>query len=221
MKEKTAKEILEKVHTTYQNIAEEFSQTRKTAWPEFEKFSKHIKSHFKILDLGCGNGRLYKYLSPTNYTGVDVSKNLINEAKKNHPNANFKTGSILEVPSKNEEFDMVFCIASLHHIPSKNLRKKAIKEIKRILNKDGILVLTNWNLFQKKYIKYICKSIMVWALTLGKYDWNDTFIPWGKEKLPRYYHAFTENELKKLLKKDFEIIEADTGKNLLTICRKK
>lgn len=221
MKEKTAKKILIKVKRTYEEIAEDFAKTRNEAWPEFGKFQKHVKSHFKVLDLGCGNGRLFEFLRPIDYTGIDSSENLLKEAKKRYPDVSFVNGDMLEIPLKDNEFDMVFCIAALHHIPSKNLRKKAVSEIKRVLKKDGILILTIWNLFQKKYIKYLFKSFVIWLLTLGKYDWNDTFIPWGKDKIPRYYHAFTKKELLKLLKKDFEIQKLDVFNNILAICKKR
>lgn len=221
MREKTAKKILAKVKKTYDEIAEDFSQTRDRAWPEFEKFSKHLKSHFEILDLGCGNGRLYQYLKPANYLGIDSSKKLLDEARKLHPEGKFIEGDQQEIPTEDGKFNVVFSIAALHHIPSKKLRKKTISEIVRVLKKDGILILTVWNLFQKKYLKYLFKGALIWLLTLGKYDWNDTFIPWGKEKLPRYYHAFTEKELRRLLKKDFEILELNIGNNILAICRKR
>ncbi|MEK6821326.1 MAG: hypothetical protein AABY11_02925, partial [archaeon] len=47
-------------------------------------------------------------------------------------------------------------------------------------------------------------------------------IPFGKEKIPRYYHAFLPFELKRLLRQTGFRIEAEkvSGHNLLFVCRK-
>lgn len=212
---------MEKVLETYEDIASEFSKTRNKAWPEFEKFKDYVEDHFKILDLGCGNGRLFEYLGEIEYIGVDISEKLLKEAKKRFPKGKFIKGDQLKIPAKDEEFDIVFNIAAFHHIPSRKLRRKALDEMHRVLKKDGILILTVWNLFQKKYIKHIARSIVKSIFTLGKYDWNDTIIPWGKEKKDRYYHAFTERELRGLLKSKFEVHELDIGNNIFVVCKKK
>lgn len=225
MRQKTSKKLLEKIQNDYNFIAEEFDQTRQNNWEEFELFLEYIKNGDNLADLGCGNGRLYAFIKQhrkINYTGIDISKNLIEKAKKAHPEVQFMLGDLLSLPLGNENFDTVTAIASLHHIPSNKLRKKALQEMHRILKKDGILILTNWNLFQPKYKKYIWKSRFRSILTLGKYNSRDTFIPWRKSGINRYYYAFTENELKGLLDATgFEIITARTKNNFLFICQKK
>ncbi len=52
---------------------------------------------FSLLDFGCGLGHLYKFIKDegflsswqVNYIGTDINKELLNEARKNFPNANF------------------------------------------------------------------------------------------------------------------------------------
>jgi alkylated DNA repair protein alkB family protein 8 len=58
MRQKTAQHLSEQVKKSYNQIAEHFSQTRHTPWTEFQYFEKYLKPEQKILDLGCGNGRL-------------------------------------------------------------------------------------------------------------------------------------------------------------------
>ncbi|MFA4890847.1 MAG: class I SAM-dependent methyltransferase [Candidatus Gracilibacteria bacterium] len=197
--------ILKNVKKTYDLIAEDFSKTRNTEWKEFEQFLPHIKNEQTLADIGCGNGRFFKFISKhkrVSYTGVDFSKRLLKEAKRLNK-AKFIYGDILKIPLKPSSQDIIACIAVLHHIPTIKLRKKAVRELWRILKKKGTLLLTVWDLIKQKN----CKK-------------GDNFIPWGKEKIPRYYYAFEEKELEKLLLPHYKIIKKSHGKNLTYICEK-
>jgi len=198
--------ILKNVKKTYDLIAEDFSKTRNTEWKEFEQFLPYIKDKQTLADIGCGNGRFFKFISKhrkISYTGVDFSKKLLKEAKKLNK-AKFVYGDILKIPLKKCSQDVAACIAVLHHVPTIKLRKKAVKELLRILKKKGKLLLTVWDLIKQKN----CKK-------------GDNFIPWGKEKIPRYYYAFEEKELKHLLEPKFKIIKKLKDRNLTFICEKQ
>lgn len=214
MDEKTAKILLKKVVDDYDNIADEFDITRKREWKEFEDFLPYIKDGQAIADIGCGNGRFYAFLKKSqkkvNYTGVDNSKKLLEKAKKEHK-TNFIYGDLLKIPLKDKTQDIVVSIAALHHIPTEKLRKKAISNLHRILKKDGILIITVWNLHQPKYEKHIGK----------KYGPQDSLIPWGKSGIERYYYAFKPEELKGLLEEKFKVIKFYKENNFVLICRKK
>ncbi|HPU95095.1 MAG TPA: class I SAM-dependent methyltransferase [Candidatus Gracilibacteria bacterium] len=223
MKEKTKKEILISVKKTYNSIAEDFSETRKMHWHEFEDFLKYIKNNDTIVDLGCGNGRLYSFIKgkrKVKYIGIDNSKKLITEAKK-LTKGKFIEGDLLKIPAKTASTKVVACIAAFHHLPSKELREKSLKEMHRILEKNGKLILTVWNLLeQPKYKKKVKEACFKWLTTLGKYEKRGLQIPWGNKKIPRYYYAFKQKEIEKLLKKYFKIIEKKVDKNLIYICEK-
>ena len=61
MNKKTQKELLDIVKQNYEEIADQFSETRKKhLWPELIELTKNIKEGSSILDVGCGNGRLSK-----------------------------------------------------------------------------------------------------------------------------------------------------------------
>lgn len=219
MKAETAEKILKKVKQDYVKIGEDFSKTRKYPWKEFENFKKYIKRGDQIADIGCGNGRLQNELGEEiSYTGIDNNEKLLAEARKNHPKENFIKGDLLDIPLDDESCDITFCIAALHHIPSEEKRKMAVKELKRITKKDGIVIIMVWNLWQKKYLKQIIKA--VWSSYIKKeYDWNDLFIPW-KNDCERYYHAFTKQELKKLLQKELKIEKLYLAENnYCAICK--
>lgn len=216
MNEIAAKKLLKKVVEDYNSIADSFDKTRKNQWKEFKILLPYIKTGSNFADIGCGNGRFLKFLNKhkkVNYIGIDNSNKLLEKAKNENPKAKFLLGDMLDIPLDDDTQDIVGSIAAFHHIPSMKLRKIAISEFSRILKKNGILLLTVWNLYQKKYEKYVGKN--------PKYGNQDSFIPWDKSGINRYYYAFKLDELKKLLGEKFEIIQYHKGNNFVFICKKK
>ena len=130
MNSKTAKNLLQKVKQNYETIARTFSDSRFRIWPELKKFQKYLRPNNKVLDLGCGNGRLYELFKnqKINYTGADNCQTLVSLAKKKHPNVKFISADALNLPFKDNQFDAIFSIAMFHQIPSYELREKALRE---------------------------------------------------------------------------------------------
>ncbi len=220
MKSEIARQILKKVKLDYDTIALEFSKTRKSPWTEFDTFKNSIPPRATIADIGCGNGRLIESLpKDITYTGIDISKNLLTEAKRLHPSKTFIEGSLLDIPLTSNSTDVTFCIATLPHIPSIELREKAINELIRITKPNGTIIISVWNLWQKKYISSILKAILS-KILCGPHEWNDLFIGWNN-KLERYYHAFTKHELRRLVAKKLTIEKIFTSHhNIIVICKK-
>ncbi len=196
--------IKKELKKIYNTISQEFSSSRAFPWEELQLFIPYIKDNFKVLDLGCGNGRLIKILEENDcqieYTGLDFSNKLIEQARESFPQYTFKVEDMNNIDYEENSFDMVFMIASFHHLETKEERLELLKKVNKILKPGGYLFMTNWNLFQKKYFKFLFKNIF------KKKSWNDFFIPWQTysqkgERLWRFYHSFTKRELENLLKK--------------------
>jgi len=208
MDRKYAEYLLEKTKEDYNLLAEDFSRTRSVVWEELGLLGKYISSGDKILDLGCGNGRLLQIIGERGieYFGVDTSEKLIRIAREKYPNHNFQTADALSLPFSDNFFDKVYSIAVLHHIPSGEFRSKFLKEAKRVLKPGGLLVLTVWNLWQIKTAwKILVKNTAFKLLGKSKLDFKDILYPWknskGKIIIQRYFHLFTKGELEPLFKK--------------------
>lgn len=223
MKEATTRKILQSVTDSYNQIANEFSDTRHYAWEEFKFFKPYLFENAEIIDLGCGNGRLNQFLDqyylgqPYRYIGIDNSTNLLKAAHHKYPKKVFLPGDQLNVPIGENQADLIFNIAAFHHIPSSTLRLHALAEMKKVLRPNGLLIMTVWNLWQYKYWWPNLRAWLKSIFTLGDYAPNDLFIPWknnqGKAISQRYYHNFTPGELNRLLKKaGFTIIESFSAK---------
>jgi len=241
--------LLKKTAKDYNLIAEQFSTTRERFWKELEFLKNYVLAGDKVLDWGCGNGRLLEILKDRriDYYGVDISEKLIELAKKRYPLkprppehkdkkeiflpiVRFEVVSPLTLPFPDNFFDKIFCLAVFHHLPSQSLRIEFLKEGKRVLKKDGFLILLVWHLWNKKALPLILKYTFQKLIGKSKLDWGDIFLPWkspeGKVLVERYLHCFTKRELARLLlKSDFKlkevrVIKMDKEKNIFFVVQK-
>jgi len=212
MDTQTQKNLLNIVKRNYEEIAEHYNETRKKhLWPGLLKLTKGVKNDSKILDVGCGNGRLLEAFKDKNveYLGVDSSEKFVRLAKSEirNPKSEIRNGNILELGDIAEvNFDYVFCIAVLHHIPGKDLRIKALRQLKNKVNNEGKIIITVWNLWgQKKFRKLILRFALLKLIKKNQMDIGDILFDWknsaGEIVSRRYYHAFTKYQLKKIAKK--------------------
>lgn len=202
----TPSQTKKELKKAYEQIATQFSESRSKAWPEFEMVEKSLENHSKVLDLGCGNGRLYDYLSNTrkleiDYTGIDFCAPFLDIARDRYPQASFVEADISHF-DLDMHFDAIISIAAFHHLPSQRMRKQCLKHIFEHLEDDGILILSVWNLWQKKYFRLHLYAFWEWIRSGFKKDRKGLMVPFGKEKVLRYYHAFHQRELRSLLKKN-------------------
>lgn len=245
MKKEIARQIINQLRLDYQKITKEFSISRQKLWPEFDYLKQFAKSGQRILDLGCGNGRLYELFKSLStegeralvYYGVDSVHGLIKEARarwEKYP-VNFLEADMLKLPLPACKFDVVFMIASLQHIPSDAYRRQALLEAKRVLKKDGLLIMFNWNLWQPRYLKLVIKYTFLKLIGKCRLDFKDIYVPWRGSEVKRYYHAFTKKELAGLLRqlklnlRENRYVKRDkkastggifTAVNILTVARK-
>ncbi len=220
---------MRKTQLDYDTISEEFSATRREIWEEMKFLFDFLKKGDRVLDLGCGNGRWYPLFKEkeVDYFGVDFSEKLVAIAKKTFPEAKFLVANALSLPFENHFFDKIYSIAVLHQIPSFDFRIQFLKECKRVLKPEGILILTVWKIYRPKEMLLLLKYTILKILGKSKLDFKDIFEPWGK-KIQRYYHCFSKRELENLVKKaGFEILKSGlvknkkgNRKNFFVVCKK-
>lgn len=231
MKQDTVQLILEQIRSGYDRISEKFFQTRKYFWRDLEWIRKYAKEGEKILDFGCGNGRLLELFRKENiqYTGIDISEKLIEQARKVYANESrtflVVSPSLERVPFPDSFFNTVYTIAVFHHIPGKEKREEAARELFRITKNEGYIIVTVWNLWQPKYRKRIIHNWISKIIGRSSLDWNDCWIPFTDNKgnvFKRFHHAFTKKELGALFEKaGFSQEKLEEGRNIVFIGRKR
>ncbi|MFN3550199.1 MAG: class I SAM-dependent methyltransferase [Endomicrobiia bacterium] len=138
-----------------------------------------IKKKGRILDIGCGNGYFLKIAKDFGWDvyGVEINPSAIKLAREKF-GIQVEQKNLIEI--KDEEFDVITLIDVLDFFMDP---KKEIKEIKRILKKDGILIVRVRN--------------GLWHCNLGKY--KKFFKFFGLYPSVVHLYSFTPKTLKKLL----------------------
>lgn len=96
-----------------------------------------------VLDIACGEGYgsnlISKYANQV--YGVDIDSTTIDLAEKKYKKDNllFKTGSTDAIPLKENSIDVVISFETIEH---HDKHEKMFDEIKRVLKKDGILIIS-------------------------------------------------------------------------------
>lgn len=93
----------------------------------------------KVLDYGCGVGKLTEFINIDNYIGVDIDKESIEEAKKNYPNYIFFELNKFDDLKDDLKFDTIVSMAVIEHV--KNPEQFLIN-LSNYLKEDGCIVLT-------------------------------------------------------------------------------
>ncbi|EKE15873.1 MAG: hypothetical protein ACD_11C00091G0001 [uncultured bacterium] len=233
MKKEIAQKILVETEKGYDLISGKFSQTRKHFWTDLEFIKNYIKDGDRVLDFGCGNGRLFDFLKNSaqmEYWGLDVSGELIDIANLKHSNENAhfsKTDpSQTSLAFSDNFFNTVYSVAVFHHIPSADIRTELVNELYRITKPGGYIIITVWNLWRKKYFSNIFKNWKNKILGKSELDWNDCYISFTDNQgkiFNRFHHAFTLRDLKKtFFQAGFKIEMCDiiSGRNLVLIAKK-
>ena len=106
-----------------------------------------VEKGMLILDEGVGP--IARFTIPFAESGarviaIDISKNGLKEAEKRVKEKGLKNVDFLQVdiknlPFKSDVFDVTFCRATLLHLPDKKEVKIALKEMGRVVNKNGTI----------------------------------------------------------------------------------
>ncbi len=185
------------VQNVYQQIASHFSDTRYKIWRGVQEFLSKLIPNTLVADIGCGNGKNMLFRKDMEYIASDITPNLLGIAvEKSGKDGVLASG--VSLPFRNQTFDSVISIAVVHHLSTKGLRKQFINELVRICSVGGEILFTVWMEDQPKKSKWISLE------TPGDYH-----IPWTTpdgETLQRFYHFFTELELRESIPFNCEII---------------
>jgi ubiquinone/menaquinone biosynthesis C-methylase UbiE len=105
---------------------------------EFAKFTRDLATSLRctsVLEIGCGTGIDLRLFSDTfQIHGVDINDHALEIAKEKLPIANFKKGSITELPFEDSSIDFVFTHGLMNYLDEDTL-EKGIAEIYRIAGK--------------------------------------------------------------------------------------
>jgi len=184
----------EDLQGVYDRIADHFAKTREYAWPEVESFITdevdRCGSLERALDLGCGNGRHAQALAEAGaeVVGLDVSRGLLAEARHRATERGFAVdlvhGDASRLPFENDEFSQIVYVATLHHLRTREARRRSLSAVGRVLAPGGRGLVS------------------AWSTAHDRFDANegfDTTVDWtlpGGKQVGRYYHIYDPEEFR-------------------------
>lgn len=109
---------------------------------ESELLRKSIPEAGRILEVGCGFGRVLEWVPEgAGYFGIDISRHYVEEARARNPRKNWICGDATALPFLNESFDAVFCIQNtLGNM--EGIEERVTAEMRRVCRKGGTQILS-------------------------------------------------------------------------------
>jgi SAM-dependent methyltransferase len=139
-----------KIEITYNTIDEEWA---KAFAGEHEKkpmdreiltrFAQEIGDKTPVWDFGCGSGNTTRYLKDLgiDISGLDLSEEMLVQARQNHPDIHFQKGDLLNLGFKDNSIYGVVAFYAIVHFTIEQV-ETAFREKFRVLQPGGRLLLT-------------------------------------------------------------------------------
>ncbi len=202
----TAERLIELNREFYHRFGDSFSATRQRLQPGVNQILETIHADDSVLDLGCGNGHFLHELIRRGHKapllGVDFSLPLLRNAESTL-GVEFREVDLTKLSAFSDQllavngpWSVVTMFATLHHIPSTEIRLDILRTVKKLLKPGGKFILSNWQFLNSEKLK---ARIQPWSrvgLADEDVDEGDYLLDWrsGGEGL-RYAHQFSAEEL--------------------------
>ena len=109
-----------------------------------QHYAKFLNEAPRLLDLGCGHGRLTQLLSPypcKSYIGLDKSAEAVRQAESSgFKNSRFLVADFEEY-SPTESFDFIVSLGSMHYAPDASA---LLKRYSGALSENGVFIISLW-----------------------------------------------------------------------------
>ncbi|WGZ96174.1 MAG: class I SAM-dependent methyltransferase [Candidatus Thiothrix putei] len=129
------------------NTVQFYENSQELHETEKKLFDTYLNSSMSILDIGIGAGRTTRHLIKkcSCYIGIDYSQKMIESCKAQFPSLELFVVDATDLSQfKNNQFDMViFSFNGLDYISPDTRRHQCIKEINRVLKKNGTFIFSH------------------------------------------------------------------------------
>jgi SAM-dependent methyltransferase len=100
-----------------------------------------------VLDVGCGTGVLLERVTDAGYEGVglDPSPGMLTQLRTRRPEISTVVGDGAALPFPDETFDLVYCVAVLHHVAEATAVRQTLAEMSRVTRRGGHVLVWDHN----------------------------------------------------------------------------
>lgn len=195
----------QKAAATYNAAADFFDHPANTFWDRYGRRTIDklgLKRGARVLDVCCGSGAsaipaAHAVGPEGSVVGVDLAENLLKLARGKSrqlglTNVEFQTGDMTALEFPDESFDAVVCVFGIFFVPD---MEGALRELKRVLHREGRLAITTWGprLFEP------INSVFWDSVRSVRPDLYKGFNPWDRICEP--------DALRSLLSRDFRNVQ--------------
>ncbi|KRE56443.1 class I SAM-dependent methyltransferase [Phycicoccus sp. Soil748] len=136
------------VRSAYDEVADTYADHFRSTEPELpvelamvEHFASLVGGGRRVLDAGCGAGRMMPVLAGhgCRVEGVDLSPEMVRRSRRDHAAYPAQVASLADLPFPDDCFDGVFSWYSTIHTPDADL-PVVLHELRRVLGPGGLLL---------------------------------------------------------------------------------
>jgi len=127
----------------YKKITDYYDKVIAQSVPKtVEVISKFLPSKGKLLDVGCGTGRISEYFSRCGYeiTAIDNSESMFAIARKRLKGSRVILSNLIDFETK-DKFDIILCLYdTVNHLLGFNKWKIFFSKYSHFLSQKGVLI---------------------------------------------------------------------------------
>lgn len=189
-----------------------------------EELIKLVRTRSKVLDVGCGSGKVSEYLQEKGYivTGIDINKKALEENKKRNSDITYLEADITKrLPFDDSYFDAITVPYVFVSIIDVEEARKAATELVRVLKVGGILWLCEATYSKDYEERYKIGKELTGLDNVATSLFNDG--P-NKGKVKRFIRHYSNEEtdklfssLNKLSSKQVGVVSPSSGMEVQTI----
>jgi SAM-dependent methyltransferase len=144
---------------------ENYRPYQQTKEHEVDLIADKFKDYEKILDVGCGTGRLLIPIlqkMQKNIAGFDAYEKDIAGIKVQYPNADVRVGTWFDIPFPDESFDGLYCLGrSFSHNITIPDAIACLSQMRIVLKKDGKIITDLPDPTKGEYKKHIDRTLQI------------------------------------------------------------
>ena len=183
----------------YRRVAADFDGSRQKAWPGWGRMLDVVDLPLEsVLDIGCGNGRLARFLAERQadaftYIGVDNNAELLAYARRQAARVKLELmeGDVILGALPERSAQLVALFGLLHHVPGRARRRELLRAAAARVAPGGWLALAAWRFYEQERFR---RRILPWPDDIAV-ERHDYLLDWRRgERALRYCHYIDDEE---------------------------